>query len=182
MWGEPLAGIGEQIASVSAIATRHGRAGQLGFSLSIRPILGATEDEAWARAGRILAAMRARMARSSSQALAQAAPGLPQNVGSQRLAGFAAQGKILDCCLWTGITSATGAVAGSAAATGIGGNSTALVGTPAQVAEALLAYHALGIDRFLLRGFEPLLDAVLIGRDLIPEFRRRQRATQAIEG
>lgn len=173
MWGEPLAGIREQIAAVSAVAARHQRARPLGFSLSVRPILAATESEAWARAERILAATQARLAQRAGSALAQAAPGQPQNVGSQRLARFAAAGAVLDRCLWTGITSATGAVAGSAASTGVGGNSTALVGTPAQVAEALLAYHQLGVDRFLLRGFEPLQDAVLIGRELIPEVRRQ---------
>jgi alkanesulfonate monooxygenase len=175
MWGEPLAGIREQIAAVRAAAARHGRSDTPRFSLSIRPILGATEDEAWARAERILAATRSKLEKVAGNSnLRQWAAGQPQNVGSQRLAAFAAQGTVLDKRLWTGIAALTGAVAGTAAATGIGGNSTALVGTPAQVAEALLDYHDLGVSTFLIRGFEPLLDAVLYGRELIPEVTRQR--------
>ena len=48
------------------------------------------------------------------------------------------------------------------------GNSTSLVGTPDQVAEAMLDYYALGVDIFLIRGFDPLADAVAYGRDLLP--------------
>ena len=52
--------------------------------------------------------------------------------------------------------------------TGAKGNSTSLVGTPDQVADALLDYYDLGITTFLIRGFDPLEDAAAYGRDLIP--------------
>jgi alkanesulfonate monooxygenase len=52
--------------------------------------------------------------------------------------------------------------------TGASGNSTGLVGTPEQVADALLDYYDLGVTTFLIRGFDPLEDAVAYGRDLIP--------------
>jgi alkanesulfonate monooxygenase len=64
-------------------------------------------------------------------------PGAPQNRGSQRLLETAAQGRVVDKRLWTEIAQLTGA----------GGNSTALVGTPDQVAEAILDYYALGIEK-----------------------------------
>jgi alkanesulfonate monooxygenase len=48
------------------------------------------------------------------------------------------------------------------------GNSTALVGTPEQVAEAILDYYDLGIEEILIRGFNPLADARDYGRELIP--------------
>ncbi|MEX2230433.1 MAG: alkanesulfonate monooxygenase, partial [Dehalococcoidia bacterium] len=54
------------------------------------------------------------------------------------------------------------------AATGAAGNTSALVGTPAQVVEALLDYYDLGVRAFLLRGFDPLADAHDYGRELIP--------------
>jgi alkanesulfonate monooxygenase len=38
------------------------------------------------------------------------------------------------------------------------------VGTPEQVAEALAEYYDLGVGTFLIRGFEPLADAVEYGR------------------
>ena len=52
------------------------------------------------------------------------------------------------------------------------GNTTALVGTPEQVAESMLAYYALGVTTFLIRGFDPLEDATDYGRELIPIVRR----------
>jgi alkanesulfonate monooxygenase len=55
--------------------------------------------------------------------------------------------------------------------TGAAGNSTGLVGTPDQVAEALLDYYDLGVTTFLIRGFDPLDDAIAYGRDLIPRVR-----------
>jgi len=61
----------------------------------------------------------------------------------------------------------------------------ALVGTPEQVAEALLDYYDLGVTTFLIRGFDPLEDAIDYGRDLIPltrkliEERVRSAATAA---
>ena len=51
------------------------------------------------------------------------------------------------------------------------GNSTSLVGTADQVAEAALAYYELGVTTFLFRGFDQLRDAVEYGQDLIPRIR-----------
>lgn len=70
----------------------------------------------------------------------------------------AAQGDVLDERLWMGVANLTGAR----------WNSTALVGTPEQVARALGAYYRLGVSTFLIRGFDPLDDALAYGRDLIP--------------
>ncbi|MNL86743.1 hypothetical protein D3C87_2155810 [compost metagenome] len=36
------------------------------------------------------------------------------------------------------------------------------------MAEALLDYYDLGVTTFLIRGFDPLNDAIAYGRDLIP--------------
>ncbi len=36
------------------------------------------------------------------------------------------------------------------------------------MADALLDYYDLGVSTFLIRGFDPLDDAVAYGRDLIP--------------
>jgi alkanesulfonate monooxygenase len=41
------------------------------------------------------------------------------------------------------------------------------------VADALLDYYDLGVTTFLIRGFDPLEDAVAYGRDLIPLVRER---------
>ena len=59
----------------------------------------------------------------------------------------------------------------------------ALVGTPEQVAEALLDYYDLGVTTFLIRGFDPLNDAIEYGRSLLPLTRQlvAERARIAAE-
>ncbi len=160
LWGETLAQTAETIARVRGAAAVHGREREIGFSLSIRPILARTEEEAWARADRILAAAKALREGGASRraSIFRNADAPPQNVGSLRLLEAAAGGKVRDKRLWTEI----------AALTGASGNSTALVGTAEQVAEALLDYYDLGIGTFLIRGFDPFEDAIDYGRDLIP--------------
>jgi alkanesulfonate monooxygenase len=152
LWGETLEQVHETIERVRAVARRHGRA--VRFSLSFRPILADTEARAWERAADILATVR----RVRGEAALGAPNSAPQNVGSQRLLAAASQGDVVDKRLWTAV----------AAATGARGNTTALVGTPEQVADALLEYHALGVTTFLIRGFDPLEDAIDYGRALIP--------------
>lgn len=162
LWGETYEQVSEIVARVRAAAARHGRTPR--FSLSLRPILAETEDAAWARADAILETARALQARTGF-----ARPTDIPNEGSRRLLAAADQGARLDKRLWTGIAALTGAQ----------GNSTALVGTPDQVAESLLDYYRLGITTFLIRGFDPLLDAYLYGRDLIPRVRALVAAEQA---
>ena len=70
----------------------------------------------------------------------------------------AAKGERLDKRLWTG----------AALLTGASGNTTSLVGTPRQVAEALVEYYDLGVTTFLIRGFNPLEDNTEYGRSLLP--------------
>lgn len=171
LWGETLAQTAESIAAVRSAAAAHGRAETIGFSLSIRPILARTEEDAWARAGRILEAARAiKEAGAGRIASIFGREGTPPvNVGSLRLLEAAAGGKVRDKRLWTEIATLTGAQ----------GNSTALVGTAEQVADALLDYYDLGIRNFLIRGFDPFEDAVEYGRDLIPLVRAGAAARDA---
>jgi alkanesulfonate monooxygenase len=168
LWGEPLAAIRERIAMVRAAANAFGR--QPRFSLSVRPILGATESEAWDRAHRILSRIREV---GGVGALGASTPSRPQAVGSMRLLKFAQENEVYDKRLWMPIAAATGAA----------GNTTALVGTPEQVAESLLDYCHAGVTTLLIRGFEPYKDAIDYGRALIPmvraEVERRDQAVAA---
>jgi alkanesulfonate monooxygenase len=141
LWGEPLAESAAHIEKVKAAAAQYGRSP--GISLSTRPILAATDAEAWDRAYRILDQIKSR----------QGSPPAPENVGSQRLLAAAAKGDILDRCLFTPL----------AAATGARGNSTALVGSVETVAEALLDYYDIGVTTFLIRGYNPFDDSVAYG-------------------
>ena len=147
LWGEPVEAIRRSIAEVRAAAPA-GRAPR--FSVSVRPILGATEDEAWARARGMLERI--------VELQAGATPPARQNVGSLRLLELARQGDVHDKRLWTAIAAATGAA----------GSTTALVGTPEQVAESLLDYYDAGATTILIRGFDPLRDAIDFGQRLIP--------------
>ena len=151
LWGEPLAAIRQRIAEVRAAARPLGREPR--FSVSLRPILADTEGAAWDRAHAILDGVRARQGERAAPA--------PEAVGAQRLVEFARQAEVHDKRLWTAIAGAAGGQ----------GNTTALVGTPEQVAESLLDYHDLGVTTLLIRGFDPLADAVDYGRELIPRVR-----------
>ncbi|MCO5089732.1 LLM class flavin-dependent oxidoreductase [Bosea sp. (in: a-proteobacteria)] len=156
LWGETHDQVRELIARVRAAAQTHGR--QPRFSLSLRPILADTEEAAWAKADRILETAKARIALSGFARTAQG----PANEGSRRLLEAAAKGPRLDKRLWTGLAALTGAK----------GNSTSLVGTPDQVAEAIIDYYDLGVTSILIRGFDPIADAVQYGGELIPRVRQ----------
>ncbi|CAN5188538.1 LLM class flavin-dependent oxidoreductase [soil metagenome] len=160
LWGETLEQTAETIARVRTAAAKYGREHHIQFSLSLRPVLGRTEDEAWARADRILAAAKAIREGGTARkfGIFKSADGSIPNVGSQRLLEAAAGGRVRDKRLWTEI----------AALTGGSGNSTGLVGTGEQVAESLLDYYELGITSFLIRGFDPFEDVLDYGRNLIP--------------
>ncbi|WP_437882070.1 LLM class flavin-dependent oxidoreductase [Pseudomonas sp. LRF_L74] len=159
MWGEPVEQIRERIAKVRKAAAKYGREKHIRFSLSLRPILGATEDEAWARAERILEDARALI--NLRQSKRRDKNFGTSNAGSSRLVELASQRKVHDKRLWTEIAALTGAA----------GNSTSLVGTADQVAEAALDYYNVGVTTFLFRGFEQLRDAVEYGQDLLPRIR-----------
>jgi len=151
LWGEPLKNTALFMDRVRAEAALSGR--NPTFSLSTRPILAATEGEAWDRARGILD--RVLVNRGGAPAVQR------QNVGSQRLLQAAAEAEVHDTCLWTSLAAATGAQ----------GNSTALVGTSEVVAKALLEYYKLGATSLLIRGYDPRPDAVQYGEELIPRLR-----------
>jgi alkanesulfonate monooxygenase len=153
LWGETYDEVRKIIARVRAASAKYGRPAPR-FSLSFRPILADTEEKAWAKAEAILQRAKALQDKTGFKRGETA----PANEGSRRLLALAAQGDRLDKRLWTGIANLTGAK----------GNSTALVGTPQQVAEVFGDYYDLGVDIFLIRGFDPLIDAIEYGRELIP--------------
>ena len=148
-WGEPLAGIAERIREVRAAAAPYGR--ETRFSVSTRPIVAETEEAAWAKAEEILERTKDR---AGGQAPAFKNLDHSQQEGSQRLLDAAARGDVHDKRLWTAVAKVTGAA----------GNSTALVGSYEQVADALLDYVELGVSTLLIRGFDPLADARDYGR------------------
>lgn len=149
LWGEPLAGTRDQMASVDAAARAAGRTDRPAIQVAFRPIIAPTQALAEAKARDILARLRTAPRRGSAT---------PENAGSQRLLAVAEGAERHDRALWTA----------TAAASGGAGNSTALVGTPEVVAAALLDYYDLGVRHFSARGYDLLADAVEFGREVIP--------------
>jgi alkanesulfonate monooxygenase len=160
LWGEPLRETAEFMGQVRLAAKAAGKSPPR-FSLSTRPILAKTDDKAWDRAHAILERVNARRG--------GVAPPKPENLGSQRLLAAAAVAEVHDTCLWMKLAEATGAR----------GNSTALVGAPDTVANALLAYYKLGATSLLIRGYEPIEDAKQYGDELIPLVRGLVAETDA---
>jgi alkanesulfonate monooxygenase len=149
MFGEPLAETAERIAMFRAMARPFGREPR--FNLSFRPIIADTEGAAWDKAHRILDELKA----------SGTLPSAPQDRSAERLVALAQRGDVHDERLWMPVA---GAAAGK-------GNTSCLVGTPAQVAEAMLRYYRLGVGSFLIRGFDPLGDVTDFGRELIPRLK-----------
>lgn len=156
MYAEPLAAARQKIAEMRERAARFGR--PIGFNVSARPILGATESEAWDKARAILAKLEGGAQRGWSRQ--ESTTDAVDNAG-RRMMGFAAEKDVHDARLWMPITRATGAL----------GNTSCFVGTAGQVAEALLEYYRLGVGSFLVRGFDPAGDTVEFGRELIPRLK-----------
>lgn len=162
LWGEPLADTRQQIDAVHAQAEAAGRTDKPRIWVTFRPIIAATEELAWEKAHRTLAALDrnagVRLWREGEKTQGRE----PENVGSQRLLDQARRGEVHDRALWTPTATATGAL----------GASTALVGTPETVAAAILDYVDLGADLISIRGYDNFNDAVDYGRHIIPLVRQ----------
>jgi alkanesulfonate monooxygenase len=174
LWGEPLRETADQIAAVRASAAGHGRdPDDVRISVSFRPIIAPTDEQAWDRAHAILDTINGGGSASGRPVGRPYIPETERGVGARRLLDAAAAGERHDRALWTA----------TAAATGAAGNSTALVGSPETVAAAILDYVDIGVTTILIRGFEPLEDVVDWGRHLLPlvrdEVARRERAADA---
>lgn len=179
LWGEPLANTAEQIQTITDAAIAAGRPKRPRIQVAFRPILGATEEIAWAKANDILGRIENRVRQAAPSSFVGNLAN-PENAGSQRLLAIADQGDRFDRALWTK----------PAAASGGRGNSNALVGTPETVAAALLDYIDLGVDIISARGYDFINDTTDFGRYVIPivreEVARRDaaaisRAPQASE-
>jgi len=173
-WGEPREAAAARKAEVDAVAAGFGR--RLRYSISFRPIIDDTEKAAWDKAEWIAAktAERIAMARERVAGSDGNYGGLggrlnptlsvdrganqTTSVGRLRLIEMSERDDVLDERLWMKIANLTGAA----------GNSTALVGTPGQVAEAMLRYYDLGFGTFILKGFDPVHDVIDYGQRLLP--------------
>lgn len=159
LFGEPRAQVQELMDRINTEAAHFQR--QPAYNLSFRPIIGATEEEAWRKAKDILAGVEAASSAKSSKQ--------PEAETARRLMSLIEGGDVQDERLWVPI---------AAAAQG-SGNSTALVGTAEQVAEAIAKYYDMGVRGVLIRGFDPFNDAIEYGNELIPQIREKVGARDA---
>jgi alkanesulfonate monooxygenase len=152
LFGEPVDQIREMVQRIRAGAVAAGRAPDaIKFMMSLRPVVGSTEAEAWEKADAITARVK--------ELLGDKAGGLgnkPQSQAGARLRALG--GQVQDKRLWTAV----------AALTGGGSSTTGLVGTSEQIAESMADYVKVGVGAFLIRGFDPDEDATEFGSDLIP--------------
>jgi alkanesulfonate monooxygenase len=154
-WGEPLAGIAERIERLGKLCADADRERALEYGLRITVVVRGTTEEAWAAAETKLE----QFAESGADWIAAWHTG--KAVGQQRLLDLHEQGDVLDTCLFT----KPGAVGGGGAAT------TWLVGSYDEVADALAAYHALGVTHFILSDTPYREEALHVGRELLPRLR-----------
>lgn len=173
-WGEPRAAVQARMDDINNAAAALSRT--MRYSISLRPIIADTEDEAWEKAEWIAATTAERIDRAKARVAGKpdTYEGLggksnatfsvdrdtsgTTSVGRKRLIEMSSNQDVYDERLWMKVANLTGAA----------GNSTALVGTPEQVAEAMLRYYDLGITTLLLKGFDPLADAIDFGERLLP--------------
>jgi alkanesulfonate monooxygenase len=169
IYGEPLADAALRIAQLRRTAAEYGVPAPR-VSVSVRLILGATEELAWERAHKILADIKQNPFFGPDGRFAR----LPKAAGSARLLEAAGRADRHDRALWMPTASAVGAY----------GDTSALVGTPETVVAALLDYVDLGVTTFLNRGYDPIYDTIDYGRWIIPavqeEVRRRDQAAKQV--
>lgn len=152
-WGEPPAQVAEKIAAARAAAARHGR--RLRFGIRLHFIVRETEEEAWAAADRLISRVTdEQIEKAQARFLKEM-----DSVGQRRMAelhGGRRDRLVVSPNLWAGV----GLVRGGAG--------TALVGTPAQVAERLREYQAAGIETVIGSGYPHLEEAYRVAELLFP--------------
>jgi alkanesulfonate monooxygenase len=146
---------------VAEQARRAGRTDVPRTWVTFRPIVAPTDDLAWEKAHRTLAAVE-KTHHGGGFMRVSLQQGAPQNVGSQRLLEIAARGDVHDRALWMLPAQVTGAM----------GASTALVGSYETVAASILDYVDLGADLVSIRGYDNLNDAIDYGRFVLPLVRQ----------
>ncbi|ROZ98280.1 LLM class flavin-dependent oxidoreductase [Gordonia sp. OPL2] len=156
-WGEPPEAVAEKLDRVRKAAADVGR--ELKFGIRLHTIARDTSEAAWAEADRLLEHI-------SDDEIARIQSGLKRSAseGQQRMLELnkgSKDGLEIHPNLWAGI----GLVRGGAG--------TAMVGSHTEIADLIEAYHAVGIDEFVLSGYPHLEESYWFGEGVLPELTRR---------
>ncbi|WP_129728752.1 LLM class flavin-dependent oxidoreductase [Ectobacillus funiculus] len=163
LWGETLELTQQQLEEIKVLAVQEKR--HLDYSVSLQVILGDTEEEAWAKADKLLKSVsQNHFAYKEKQTKSGESEGnkrLQKLVSASRDNGFR-----IGPNLWAGVASV------------VGGNGISLVGTPDQVADRIIEYIDLGFSKILLRGY-PFLETIQeVGDYVIPRVHQKLSARQ----
>jgi alkanesulfonate monooxygenase len=153
MWGERVEDVEQQLVKARAFASETGRSIRHGMRINL--IVRKSSDEAWAAADAMVAsvddAMREKAGRYIADSDSQGVARL------QRLAGESSR----DSAYWTGMVPYRS------------GNSSALVGSPDEVAKSLQGYVDAGISEFIFSAYPHRGNATFIGEHVLPQLRDR---------
>lgn len=150
-WGEPVAQVKEQIEDVKERAIKYNRT--LEFGVRLHVVVRDTEEEAWEEAYHIISKIDDSVQKKIQEVFSET-----DSIAQKRMTKVALQGDRFDKFSWTGIGKIRK------------GAGTALVGTPAQIEEALNDYVEAGVTHFILSGFPHVEEARRFGQHVLPRF------------
>jgi alkanesulfonate monooxygenase len=158
-WGEPPEQVAEKIRAVRELAADR----VIRFGIRLHTISRDTSAEAWAEAGKLLAALDPARVRLVREQLAAS-----ESVGQRRMVALhdgAHDGDVRSLEIYPNLWAGVGLVRGGAG--------TALVGSHAEVADRIEEYHRLGVEEFVFSGYPHLEEAYWFGEGVRPELARR---------
>jgi alkanesulfonate monooxygenase len=154
MWPDTMPAVKAIVDDMTARATRHGRTLKFGYRVHV--VVRETEAAARAAADRLLSRLDAATGDAIRAKSLDAT-----SVGVKRQAELrdAASDGYVEDNLWTGIGRARS------------GCGAAIVGDPDQVLAKLQAYHAIGMEAFILSGYPHAAEADLFARHVLPRLK-----------
>ncbi|ALS56962.1 LLM class flavin-dependent oxidoreductase [Rathayibacter toxicus] len=152
MWGEPAAAVAQQCERVRLCAEMEGR--QIRCGLRINLIVDTTRERAWSRAHSGLQAVSHKQRVSAAEYIRDS-----DSEGLRRIQETQTAPIDEHSPYWTGMVPFRS------------GNSTALVGSPEEVSDALAQYVTAGVDEFIFSSYPHDETSELVGKEVLPRLR-----------